>query len=704
MRTRALALIVGLHMVLVSAHAQESEQQLEVITLDPIQVTAESEAFENAGIEADREEVKLTPGGVTLIEDDILYERNTSSLLDFLRYVPGVFTASHSGNDDISISSRGSNLDATDFDRNGIKLLQDGLPVTTADGNNHNRIIDPLSARYAIFARGANAVKYGASTLGGAINFISPTAHNSPLAEFFFNGGSHGQVQGRATVSKVFDDRFDGLVTLEGKQRDGYRDHNESDRAGLYANGGWQIAETVGTRLYATYVDNDQELPGQLSREQFSDDPDQASASALGGNFQIDVETWRVANKTTWQIDEHRRLDFGLSYEEQTLFHPIVDKVIIPGVGLVFNGLLIDTDHRDIGAVVRYEHEIANHDLLFGINFGVGEVEGEEFGNAGGERDGLSTLVDQDAHNLEAYAMDRWHLGDHWTLVPALQVVNAKRELNNTDVASGIVNDTDGDYSSVNPSFGVIYHVQPEFDLFASVSRLYEPPTNFELADDVDGGGAALDAMAGTVVELGTRGNHSIGQDSSWGWDLSIYYAWINDEILSVEDPFAPGTSLSTNVDSTLHAGIEALINANIALDANGTHTIAPALSLTINEFKFDDDPVYGDNDLPAAPGYALKGEVLYRHSAGFYAGPTFDAVDDRFADFSNTYRVDSYALLGLLAGWSNDQVRVYLEVKNLLDKEYIATHSVRNTAAETDELLNPGEPLSVYAGVQVQF
>ena len=49
----------------------------------------------------------------------------------------------------IFFSSRGSNLDATDYDMNGIKLLQDGLPITTADGNNHNRVIDPLSARYA---------------------------------------------------------------------------------------------------------------------------------------------------------------------------------------------------------------------------------------------------------------------------------------------------------------------------------------------------------------------------------------------------------------------------------------------------------------------------------------------------------------------------------------------------------------------------
>ena len=46
----------------------------------------------------------------------------------------------------------------------------------------------------------------------------------------------------------------------------------------------------------------------------------------------------------------------------------------------------------------------------------------------------------------------------------------------------------------------------------------------------------------------------------------------------------------------------------------------------------------------------------------------------------------------------------MFVEVRNLLDEEYVATHSVRDAAAATDELLNPGEPLSAYAGVRVQF
>jgi len=97
-----------------------------------------------------KKEVDKTPGGVTVIKLDEATEGEVSTLADMLRYVPGVWAVSDTGNEDVFFSSRGSNLDATDFDMNGIKLLQDGLPVTTAAGDNHNRIIDPLSAKYAI--------------------------------------------------------------------------------------------------------------------------------------------------------------------------------------------------------------------------------------------------------------------------------------------------------------------------------------------------------------------------------------------------------------------------------------------------------------------------------------------------------------------------------------------------------------------------
>ena len=131
---------------------------------------------------------------------------------------------------------------------------------------------------------------------------------------------------------------------------------------------------------------------------------------------------------------------------------------------------------------------------------------------------------------------------------------------------------------------------------------------------------------------------------------------------------------------------------------------IEPLLSLTLNHFSFDNDPVYGNNKLPAAPEYAVRGEVLYRNASGFYVGPTFDFVGERYADFSNTYKIDSYALVGLRAGFIRKQWEVYAEARNLTDENYIARSGVMDVAPANAAILSPGEPLAMYTGVTIRY
>ena len=347
-------------------------------------------------------EQALTPGGVTMVDAEELRQRNVTSLTDMLRYVPGLWAASGSTGDSSFLSSRGSNLDATNYDGNGIKMLQDGLPVTAADGSNHNRDVDPLSARYAIVARGANALAYGASTLGGAIDFITPTARDGAPNELLLNGGSHGQRQARITLGGV-SGAFDALVTAEGRHSDGYREHHRQERAGLYANAGWQLGDAVRTRFYATAIDNDQQLPGALTRDEWRANPGQAEAAAVAGDYQYNVKTWRLANKTTWDIDANSSLTAGLSYEEQRLYHPIV-------YAPPFFSLLIDTELRNLGGTLRYQRRVGAHDLLAGLNVGRTTVKGGNYSYAPGGAATLSTRVDNDADSLELFVMDRWQI------------------------------------------------------------------------------------------------------------------------------------------------------------------------------------------------------------------------------------------------------------------------------------------------------
>lgn len=656
--------------------SQAAEPTAKTPTLETVVVTAERQQND---LEAER---AVTPGAVTNIDGETLYERNVTQLAEMLRYVPGVYSESYNGNDDVFYSSRGSNLDATDYDKNGVKFLQDGLPVSAADGNNHNRALDPLGARYATFAHGANALAYGASTLGGAMDFVSPTALNtSPSVSL--SGGSFGDYGGRATLGGEFGD-FDGLVTAETRQRDGYRDHSAQDRMAVYTNLGWKSSDNVSTRLFANYVDYYAELPRELTPEQYHEDPEQGRADAILGNHSKDVQSLRVALKTTVAELAGGTLEVGASYEHQDLFHPIVSSP--------FFSLLIDTKHEDTGAMVRYQRESGSHGLLFGVNYGYSTVTGGNYTNEGGQPGFLMWTTDDKASSLEVFALDRWNFASDWTLVYGAQFTKADRNV------SGFK----ADYDGINPRLGVIRNLGDDSEWYASASRVYEAPTTFELTDDYSGGSTPLKAMHGTVVETGLRGSNP-GGETRLNWDVSIYYTALRDEILSRDDPNAPGTSLSANMDKTTHAGIEALLGASFALGSGG-HRIEPLINATYNAFTFDSDPEYGDNRLPSAPRYFVRGELMYRNTSGFSAGPTFDFIGAKFVDFANSYRLGSYGLLGARAGFSTDKWEVFAEARNLLDRDYVATVLVKDVVTPASEMLFPGAPRSFYAGMRFQF
>src|SRR5690606_7416702 len=187
-----------------------SGQEAGIIQLKTIEVEGHLDSVES--------EQALTPGNVSIVDGESFHERAVNNMADSLRYVPGVWAESGTGGDAIFLSSRGSNLDATDYDNNGIKLFQDGLPVTTADGNNHNRFMDPMTASRVVVAHGANALTYGASTLGGAIDFTTPTARDGAPGELSLNGGSFGLASVRLAAGGV-SGSLDGRVTLETRER-----------------------------------------------------------------------------------------------------------------------------------------------------------------------------------------------------------------------------------------------------------------------------------------------------------------------------------------------------------------------------------------------------------------------------------------------------------------------------------------------------
>lgn len=62
-----------------------------------------------------------------------------------------------------------------------------------------------------------------------------------------------------------------------------------------------------------------------------------------------------------------------------------------------------------------------------------------------------------------------------------------------------------------------------------------------------------------------------------------------------------------------------------------------------LNDFHFDNDNLYGNNQLPGMPSQFVKAELLWQRD-GFYAGPTAEWVPSAYnVDMADSLDADPY-------------------------------------------------------------
>lgn len=210
-------------------------------------------------------EVERTPGAVQVVPSEAY--RNTtpaSTIKDALDYVAGVFVQSKWA-EDSRLSIRGSGL-SRNFHLRSLQLYMDGIPINTADGYGDLQEIDPAAYRYIEVYKGANALRFGANALGGAINFVTPTGRDANIAAGAIDAGSFGFFRLNGSSGGSYGP-YDYFVTGTYQRQDGYRQHSNGESERASANFGYQLSPDVETRFYFNANHILQRIPGSVTKD-----------------------------------------------------------------------------------------------------------------------------------------------------------------------------------------------------------------------------------------------------------------------------------------------------------------------------------------------------------------------------------------------------------------------------------------------------
>jgi iron complex outermembrane receptor protein len=646
-------------------------------------------------VDSQRRTLYGTVGSVGFVDSDTYRNAYAFTLRDILKSVPGVFVQTRYGQE-LRLSVRGSGI-ARGYHTRGLEILQDGIPTNLADGSGDYYQIDPLALQAAEVYKGGNGLAYGSSMLGGAIDFLTPTAYTAEAPNILrLEGGSFGTVRGSAQFSRVVGP-LDFIGTFSVNHAEGYRDHDRGQYEQFNANVGYRFSPSVETRFYlGAYVVN-QELPGTLSLSDALNNPTKASASALSGDQARNTRTERIANRTTVKLDVGQ-LDFVTWAIHKSLYHPIFQ--------------VIDQDGWTYGFAPRYTATLnldgMHNDVIAGARVFGGNTQARQYLNISGDKGAQTLDSTQSAYNYEAYVEDRLFVLPTVALMAGFKALRDVRKYVDHGglAADPIYKSTSETFSGINPKLGVMWQPNRDIQAYVDITRSQDVPDFSDLTQTFSTTTrfTPLSAQHAWTLEVGTRGT----QDRI-SWDLTAYRSLVRDQLLQyTTNPDIPAATFNAN--KTVLQGIEAGASVDIMRDitrAGAGDKITVSGIWNLNDFRFKDDPQYGSNRIAGVPVNVVRASLGYSRPNGFHVSASVDWVPaGAWADDANTLRVPGYTLLGVQAGMDfRNGLSVFVDARNLTNKRYVSDIStVADARTASTAIFYPGEGRSIFAGVRYAF
>lgn len=647
-------------------------------TLIASPVLAEAEGAESIIVVTGQrlEQALARPGGTDLVAADAFENRLAVSLRDTLAFSPGVYTQPRFGQE-VRLSIRGSGI-SRGYHMRGLTLLQDGIPINLADDNGDFQELDPLVFQHIEVYRGANALRFGGSTLGGAINAVTPTGRSAGGLTARLDGGSFDTLRGQIAYGHA-DGAGDVWLSLTGDTSDGDRDHAKRHSLRFNGNAGLRLSQIAETRFYASVNHIVQALPGALTLGRALAAPESGN---FGGDQHRDIDSLRLQNRTTVTIGK-AVVEAGLFLNAKQLFHPIYQ--------------VVDQDSVDYGAFARLDWADGPIELSLGGTARFGRIDSRRFVNANGARGALTFDADQKAHTVSLYGETRYRPIPALALIAGAVFTDGARRQDQI-VPARIAGRAD--FTEVSPKFGLIFEPRTNLEIYANYSRSHELPGFGELAQVA--AFVPLEAQRGWTAEAGARGRIDVAT-----FDVSFYRADLKGEMLQ----FTVGADIPAstfNARDTRHQGIEAGLDLSLAPWARLRQIYQ------YSDFRFRGDARYGDNRLPVVPRHLYRAELRLGGERASIA-PNLEWVPEgAWADYFNTRRVGGYALIGLTAEAKvARKISLFLDARNVAgrkaagDISAVVRYIADNPATPADDssaIFYPVERRAVYGGVRARF
>lgn len=683
-----------------------SVAQANDVLMPRIDVVAKSKA------ETDKEAAKKLPGSVAIISKETLERDQPVSTQDALKKVAGVNAVETEGYGFIPrVGIRGLNPDGS----RKVLIMEDGAPIQLAPFAEPAPYYTPPVERMEKIEvlKGASSLRYGPSTVGGAINYVTKKPQDGFTVTL--EGGTHGQGTFIGDAAKS-SETASGSISVMKKQGDGGRKSAEGKGTGfdvqdILIKGEMDVGkgQVLGVKVTDYDADIDTSYLG-LTQSQYDTNPklnpapndellvkrqsvDINHAIQLNDNTKINtVAYWNNAKRDFWRENYTRNPTTGTA-----IFNGTTD-----GRNREFDVAGIDSrlsfKHNALGKANEAEIGVRLHKETF-------DNKQIRATTPTGRTGTLRTHEVFKTDAIALYGQNRIQVNDKLAVTPGVRVEKYEQTRDtkvNVGTPAAVGKSGKTDNTEVIPGLGVTYNLSDNAQVFGGIHRGFAPARNQDAIDAL-GVSGNLEAERSVNTEIGVRGK--TGQVE---YEVAAFNMDFSNQIVAATQSggaAGAGTFPNTNAGKTKHQGIELgagmPLGGGFSVESNVTWVPTAELASTRIIGGVDRN----GNRLPYAPEVMANVGVKYDNGK-LKAGVSAKHVGKQFSDFENTKagnatgtvgELPSYTTLDLNANYQlNKKTQLYTSVRNLTDEKYISSRAPAG--------IFPGHERSALVGVKMEF
>jgi len=678
--TKVIFTVWGLSAMIVSAEDIESREK-QVEQLGDITVSA---------TRVDKPLYKI-PAAIGVVDkNDIGLGKQKIGLDESLVKIPGLFMQNrYNFAQSLKISIRGFGARAN-FGTRGIKLYQDGIPLTTVDGQGGIEDIDLNSINRIEVMRGPASSLYGSSS-GGVMNFFTGDEGDfDPYVEGNFSIGEYQTYIGNIKTGGQID-KLDYFLNLSHLDVTGYRDHNRTRNTKFNSKFKYQIDDTSDfTAVFTAYDAPQADDPGGIDQQQVDNDRRGARDANVIFDAGEDIDQQKLGFTYHKQITPNQELSLRNYY----IHRDFVGLIPVPPSGY------IEFDRFQFGGGAQYSilSDLfgRKNRTIIGFDVDSQEDDRQRYENNLGVQGAQVLDQSEEGNSYGIYLRNELALSDNLELTMGIRYDNVDLEVDDDFLSNGDQS-AELNFDELSPTVGLLWAVNPGVNIYSNISSVFETPTFTELANVALGGFANVTAQTAWNSEIGVKGR----VNPRFNYDIAIFKIDVDDEIINVVN--IGGRSFFNNADTT-RKGVETSVSF---IPVTGVNML---MSYTYSDFTFDSFPASvcttcAGNELPGLPDHNFYTELAYMHPSGFFSSIDFHAVSNMYVNNANTAKNRSYVVSNVRAGYikimSDVEITPYFGINNLFDEEYVGNVRIN---AFGGRFYEPAPEFNVYAGIGIRY